>query len=240
MNQAFSRTRLLIGEKGLDRLSRSRVAVFGVGGVGGYAIEALVRSGVQNITVVDNDTVALSNLNRQIIATDLSVGENKVFVMKKRILSINKNANVNAINLLYLPQTAGQIDLAEFDYIIDAIDTVTAKLELIKRATEKNVPIISCMGTGGKTDITKLQVVDIYKTNNCPLAKVMRKELKTLGVEKLKVVYSNEQPLIALEEESSAEKRASGRRVPPSMIFVPAAAGLMLAREVVFDLINRG
>ncbi|MBR2869961.1 MAG: tRNA threonylcarbamoyladenosine dehydratase [Clostridia bacterium] len=236
MEKAFLRTQNLIGEKGLNKLQNARIAVFGVGGVGGFTAEALVRSGVGILTVIDGDVVEQSNINRQIIATSQTVGKDKVSVIKERLLSINPNAQINAVKLFYLPQTADQIDLTEFDYIVDAIDTVTAKIDLIKRATEKNVPIISCMGTAGKTDLTKLMVTDITKTQGCPLARVMRRELKNAGVGKLKVVFSNEQS--QKNESEQVEKRNSGRECPPSMIFVPASAGLLLAQEVVSDLIK--
>lgn len=237
MSNAFNRTKLLIGQDAFDKLQASHVAVFGIGGVGGFTAEALVRSGVGSITIIDNDTVEQSNLNRQIFATANTVGKDKVQVAKERLSSINPDVNVTAIKTFYLPENANQIDLSQFDYVVDAIDTVTAKLELIKRAKQQNVSIISCMGTGGKTDITKLKVTDVYKTSGCPLAKVMRKELKALGVDSLKVVYSEEQRIMDKDLESTAEKKNNGRTAPPSMIFVPASAGLMLAREVVFDLI---
>lgn len=237
MSNAFNRTKLLIGQDAFDKLQASHVAVFGIGGVGGFTAEALVRSGVGSITIIDNDTVEQSNLNRQIFATANTVGKDKVQVAKERLSSINPDVNVTAIKTFYLPENANEIDLGQFDYVVDAIDTVTAKLELIKRAKQQNVSIISCMGTGGKTDITKLKVTDVYKTSGCPLAKVMRKELKALGVDSLKVVYSEEQRIMDKDLESTAEKKNNGRTAPPSMIFVPASAGLMLAREVVFDLI---
>ena len=237
MSNAFNRTKLLIGQDAFEKLQASHVAVFGIGGVGGFTAEALVRSGVGSITIIDNDTVEQSNLNRQIFATANTVGKDKVQVAKERLSSINPDVNVTAIKTFYLPENANQIDLSQFDYVVDAIDTVTAKLELIKRAKQQNVSIISCMGTGGKTDITKLKVTDVYKTSGCPLAKVMRKELKALGVDSLKVVYSEEQRIMDKDLESTAEKKNNGRTAPPSMIFVPASAGLMLAREVVFDLI---
>ena len=234
MENAFIRTDMLYGTEALNRLKNSKVIVFGVGGVGGYVVEGLVRTGVGNITVVDNDEISLSNLNRQIVATVDTIGKNKVEVIKERALSINPSVNITAINLFYLPQTADQIDLAKFDYVIDAIDTVTAKLEIIKRAKILNVPVISCMGTGGKTDATKLAVTDVYKTQNCPLSKVMRKELRALGIKQLKVVYSSE-PTVAKKLESDEQ---SIKRLPPSAIFVPASAGLLIASQVVFDLIK--
>ena len=236
--EKFKRSALLIGQDNLKKLENSHVAVFGVGGVGGFVVEALVRSGVGNITIIDNDVVSLSNINRQIIATEQTVGEKKTQVMAQRLLSINSSAKVNAIDMFYLPESADNIDLSQFDYVVDAIDTVTAKVELIERATKQNIPIISCMGTGGKTDPTKLKVTDIYKTSGCPLARVMRTNLKKRGIEKLKVVYSEEQNVIVEQELEKAEKKANDRVAPPSMIFVPSTAGIIIAREVVFDLIK--
>lgn len=231
---AFSRVKMLIGQDKLNILQSSHVAVFGIGGVGGYTAEALVRSGIGEITIVDNDVVATSNLNRQIIATINVLGKDKVSIMKERLLSINPNLIVHAKTLFFLPETAGEIDFSSFDYVVDAVDTVTAKIELISRANSLNVPIISCMGTGGKTDIMALKVSDIKNTKVCPLARVMRRELKTRGIENLKVVYSEELPKTA---DCSSEEIITGvKKAPPSMIFVPGAAGLMLAREVVCDL----
>ena len=192
----FSRVKLLIGKDSLEILQNSHVAVFGIGGVGGYSAEALVRSGVGEITIFDNDTVEKSNLNRQIIATEEVIGKDKVSVMKDRLLSINPKLKVHAEKVFYLPENAGGYDLSKFDYVIDAVDTVSAKLEVVTRAKSLNVPIISCMGTGGKTDITALKVSDIAKTKVCPLARVMRRELKKRGVESLKVVYSEEEIVI--------------------------------------------
>lgn len=236
--EKFKRSALLIGKDNLNKLKNSHVAVFGVGGVGGFVAESLIRSGVGKLTIIDNDTVSESNINRQIIATENTIGKLKTDVMKERLISINSNAEIEAVNLFYLPETAEKIDLTKFDYIVDAIDTVTAKLELIERATKLGVKIISCMGTGGKTDPTKLKVTDIYKTSGCPLARVIRTNLKKRGVENLKVVYSEEQNVIVREEIETAEKKANERVAPPSMIFVPATAGILLAREITFDLIK--
>ena len=224
--ESFIRTELLIGKDNLEKLKNSSVAVFGVGGVGGFAVEALVRSGVGNITVFDGDVVDKSNLNRQIISTVNNVGEDKVSVIKDRALSINPNLNFTANKVFYLPEKASEYDLSKFDYIIDAIDTVTAKLDIIVRANTLNVPVISCMGTGGKLDSSLLTVADITKTHTCPLARVMRRELKARGIEKLKVVYSPE------------DRKGVSDGVVPSMIFVPAAAGILLAERVVKDLIG--
>ena len=225
----FSRVSLLIGEENLKLLRSKRVALFGVGGVGGYCAEALCRSGVGHITVFDGDTVDKSNLNRQIIATTENIGKDKVEVVKERLKAINPDIDVKGEKIFYLPENADSVDLTRFDYCVDAVDTITAKLEIISRCNSLGVPVISSMGTGGKTEIEKLKVADISETSVCPLARVMRKELKKRGVTKLKVVYSEEEP-----------KKREGREKAgqPSMIFVPAAAGLMLAREVIFDLIG--
>lgn len=237
MEKAFSRTQLLIGEENIKILKNAHVAVFGIGGVGGFAIEALARSGIGKLTIFDSDVIEESNLNRQIISTEEDIGKDKVEVAKKRLLSINSEIQVFAEKLFYLPENAHLVDLEKFDYVIDAIDTVTAKLHLIKSAKEKGVEIISCMGTGGKLDITKLKVSDIYKTQCCALARVMRHELKKMGIENLKVVYSEEKALTCSDNEN-CEKRVNGRACPPSMIFVPATAGLLLAQEVVNYLIR--
>lgn len=230
----FSRVKMLIGEDKFNTLKRSHVAVFGIGGVGGYTAEALARSGVGEITIFDNDTVAKSNVNRQIIATNETLGKDKVSVMKERLLSINPKLKVNTEKVFYLPENADNFDFTKYDYIVDAVDTVTAKIEIILRAKLNNVPVISCMGTGGKLNITALKVADINNTKVCPLARVMRRELKKRGVENLKVVYSEEQPMQS--EEKMEENDCSAKKAPPSMIFVPATAGLVLAREVVCDL----
>lgn len=233
---AFKRVKSLIGEKAYQKLKNSSVAVFGIGGVGGYVAEALIRSGIGNITFIDDDVVKESNVNRQIVATNETLGEYKVDVMRSRALSINPKVNVNIEKIFYLPETAEKIDLTSFDYIVDAIDTVSAKITLIERAEKFGVPIISCMGTGGKLNPTMLKVADISQTSVCPLARVMRRELKKRGINRLKVVYSEEIPIVDKNENS--EKKASGRNAPPSMIFVPATAGLIVASEVVKDLIK--
>ncbi len=225
MTEKFIRTENLIGKEKLNILQKSHIAVFGIGGVGGYVTEALVRAGVGNIDIIDNDTVSESNINRQIIATTKTVGKFKVDVMKERILEINPAAKVNAYNILYLPNTAEQFDFSKYNYVIDAVDNVTAKIELILRANESNVPIISSMGTGNKLDPTAFEVSDIYKTEVCPLAKVMRTELKKRGIKKLKVVYSKEKPVTNL-------------RPPASISFVPSTAGLIIASEVIKDIIK--
>lgn len=225
MSERFSRTELLIGKENVERLGRARVAVFGVGGVGGYAVEALVRSGVGTLDLIDADVVSLSNVNRQIIATEKTVGRAKVDVAKERALEINPDIKVNTYKIFYLPETAGQFDFTLYDYVVDAIDTVTGKLGLIMQAKEAGVPAISCMGAGNKLDAAAFRVEDIYKTSVCPLAKVMRRELKKRGVKDLKVVYSKEEPV------------KKGHQIPGSIAFVPPAAGLILAGEVVKDLL---
>lgn len=231
----FSRVQSLIGQESLNKLKNSSVAVFGIGGVGGYAVEALARSGIGTITVFDNDSVDISNVNRQIIATDKTLGKDKTAVIKDRLLSINPDITVYAEKVFYLPENADNYDFSKYDYIIDAVDTVSAKLEIISRAKDAGVPVISCMGTGGKLDISALKVADIEKTQGCPLARVMRRELKKRNINRVKVVYSEESVVFYADNN---EKKADGKSAPPSMIFVPATAGLMLAREVVLDLIK--
>ena len=235
MQSQFSRTELLLGSDAMERLYQARVAVFGIGGVGGYAVEALARSGIGTLDLFDHDTVSLTNLNRQIIATHTTVGMPKVEAARQRILSINPNAIVNAHQVFYTPDTADQFDFTQYDYIIDAIDTVTGKLCIIENAVAVNVPVISCMGTGNKLDASALQVTDISKTTFCPLARIMRKELRKRGINHLKVVYSTEEaltPVGAEEEAASLGKRT----LPGSTAFVPGAAGLILAGEVIRDL----
>lgn len=242
MQEQFSRTGLLIGEEGLNILQNARVAIFGIGGVGGYVAEALARSGVGAFDLIDNDTVALSNLNRQIIATMDTVDQYKVDVMRKRILSINPQAEIRVHKCFYLPETAEEFDFSEYSYVVDAVDTVTAKISIIMQAQEKQVPVISSMGAGNKMDPTKFEVTDIYQTTMCPLAKVMRRELKKRGVEKLKVVYSTEPAIVPrqTDAESGAGKAPGRRSTPGSIAFVPSVAGLITAGEVVRDLIGYG
>lgn len=234
MEQQFARTGLLLGEDAINHLNNCRVAVFGVGGVGGYTVEALARSGIGTIDIIDNDKVCLSNINRQIIATHKTVGRDKVEVMKERILEINPNAVVNVYNCFFLPETKEQFDFSQYDYVVDAVDTVTAKIALVMACNEVNVPIISSMGAGNKLDATAFEVADIYKTSVCPLARVMRRELKKRGVKKLKVVYSKEEAMTPApaEEEEETKKRA----IPGSIAFVPSVAGLIIAGEVIKDL----
>ncbi len=235
--EKFVRVKMLLGENNLQVLKNSSVAVFGIGGVGGYTAEALIRSGVGKLTLIDNDTIDISNINRQIIATTKNVGEDKVDAMKERLLSINPQADIKVHKTFYMPENADKIPLDEFDYVVDAVDTVSAKIELIMRAKSQNVKIISCMGTGGKMDLTALRVCDISKTKGCPLARVMRRELNKRGITDVKVVYSEEQ-VVRGQNSENEQKKADGKIAPPSMIFVPATAGLLLAKEVISDLIN--
>ena len=232
--EEFSRIQRLVGEDAMARLAAARVAVFGIGGVGGYVAEALARSGVGKLDLIDHDTVALSNLNRQIIALHSTVGQSKVDVMARRIADINPDAQVRTIPLFYLPETADRFDFHEYDYVVDAIDTVAGKMELVRRAREANVPIICSMGAGNKLDPTAFRVTDIYKTSVCPLAKVMRGLCRKEGIRSLKVVYSEEPPMTPALPEGHTE----GKIPPASAIFAPAAAGLAIAAEVVKDLIG--
>jgi len=232
----FVRTEMLLGSAAMEKLHNAHVAVFGVGGVGGYVTEALARSGVGTFTLVDNDKVACSNINRQIIATSETVGKDKVLIMKERILAINPAANVRAVPCFYLPENASECDFSQYSYVVDAIDTVTAKIDLVMQAKEAGVPIISCMGTGNKLDPMKLEIEDIYKTSVCPLAKVMRRELRKRDIKTLKVLYSKEEPRVPREDLLSQEEREGRRAIPGSTAFVPPAAGLIIAAEVVKDL----
>ena len=244
----FSRTELLLGKEAMDKLANSRVAVFGIGGVGGYVCEALVRTGVGAFDLIDDDKVCLTNLNRQIIATRKTVGQYKTDVMKERMLEINPKVDVRVHKCFFLPENAEEFPFEEYDYIVDAVDTVTAKISLVMKAQEMNIPIISSMGAGNKLDASKFQVADIYKTKVCPLAKVMRRELKKRDVKKLKVVYSEEQPTRPVEDMSiscrthcicppgAAHKCTERRDIPGSVAFVPSVAGLIIAGEVVKDL----
>lgn len=251
MSEQFSRTELMLGKEAMEKLFHSRVAVFGIGGVGGYVCEALVRSGVGAFDLIDNDKVCLSNLNRQIIATRQTIGRYKTEVMKERMLDINPDAEVRIHNCFFLPENADGFSFAEYDYIVDAVDTVTAKIELVMKAKKQGVPIISSMGAGNKLDGSRFMVSDIYKTKVCPLAKVMRRELKKRGVEKLKVVYSEEQPVRPQENLSDNHGNdisddicpskdlcavVEKRSIPGSVAFVPSVAGLIIAGEVVKDL----
>lgn len=230
MNEYLERTTLLIGGEGVKRLRQARVAVFGIGGVGGYVVEALARSGVGKLDLIDKDVVSASNINRQIIALTSTIGRPKVEVMRERIADINPNCEVRCYQTFYLPETADNFDFTQYDYVVDAVDTVTAKITLIMEAKEKKIPVISCMGAGNKLDPTAFRITDIYKTSVCPLAKVMRRELKKRGVLDLKVVYSEEIP------QNSGLFDENGKQIPGSIAFVPSVAGLILASEVIRDL----
>ena len=250
MLHEFSRTELLIGKDGFRKLEEAKVAIFGIGGVGSFTVEGLVRSGIKNFVLIDDDQVCLTNINRQLHATRKTVGKSKVEVMKERILEINPKAQVETIQKFYLPECGEEMIREDYDYIVDAIDTVTAKIDLVLRAKEKNIPIISCMGAGNKLDPTQFQVTDIYKTSVCPLAKVMRRELKQRGVKKLKVVYSKELPIKPKEESggscnnqcicppSTTRKCTHRNQIPGSIAFVPSVAGLIIAGEVIKDLMK--
>ena len=245
MNEAFSRSALLVGEQAVQTLSRARVAVFGVGGVGGHCVEALVRAGVGHLDLYDDDTVSVSNLNRQIAALHSTLGQSKAQVMAARAQDINPDCSANAISLFYLPANADTVTLEQYDYVVDCIDTVAAKLELICRCTAADIPVISAMGTGNKLDPSALRVSDISKTAGCPLARVMRKELRKRGIERLKVVWSEElprTPLSPAQAETPATDTRPGscarRDTPGSLPFVPAAAGILMASAVVRELIG--
>jgi len=248
LNQ-FSRTQLLIGAEGIKKLSESRVAVFGIGGVGGYVVEALVRSGIGQIDIIDDDKVCLTNINRQIYATRKTIGKYKVDVAKDRILEINPDIKVNTYQMFYTPQTADKIDFSNYNYIVDAIDTVVGKLSLIEKAKEHNIPIICAMGAGNKMDPTKFEVADISKTSVCPLARVIRGELKKRKIKNVKVVYSKEQPITPIEDMSisckshcvcppGTRKCTVKHQIPGSNAFVPPVVGMIIAGEVVKDLIG--
>ncbi len=234
MNSMFSRSAALLGEEQLKKLQSKKVAVFGIGGVGSYVFEALLRTGVKNIDVFDSDTVEISNLNRQIIATQSTLGMDKTAAAAVRAKEINADAEIGEFKLFYSSDTADSVDLSVYDYIVDAIDSVSSKTELIIRAQRLGVPIISSMGTGNKLDPTKIEVADIYKTHGCPLARVMRQNLKKQGVKKLKVVFSSEEPI----NTNSTDTKSDGKKAPASCMFVPAAAGLAIAAQVVRDLIK--
>lgn len=251
LNQ-FSRTQLLLGQEAMDRLAASRVAVFGIGGVGGYVCEALVRSGIGAFDLIDDDKVCLTNINRQIIATRTTIGKYKVDVMKERMLDINPKADINVHKCFFLPENSDDFDFEKYDYVVDAVDTVTAKLEIIMKAKKHNIPVISAMGAGNKLDPSAFMVADIYDTKICPLARVMRRELKKRNVDSLKVVYSQEKPTRPIEDMSvscrsncvcppgAAHKCTERRDIPGSTAFVPSVAGLIIAGEIVKDLCNKG
>lgn len=251
LNQ-FSRTQLIFGADGMEKLHQARVAVFGIGGVGGYTVEALVRSGVGTLDLIDDDRVCLTNLNRQIFALRSTVGEYKVDVAERRVHEINPNAVVHTYKTFYTPQTADQFDFAQYDYVVDAIDTVTGKLALVEQAQRAGVPIISSMGAGNKVDPTAFEVADIYETSVCPLARVMRQQLRKRGISRLKVVYSKEPPITPIDDMSiscrthcicppgTARKCTQRRQVPGSNAFVPAVVGLIIAGEVIKTLSGYG
>ena len=230
MTTPFARTKLIFGEQALKKLAACRVAIFGIGGVGGYVVEALVRSSIERLDLIDNDTVSITNLNRQIVATTKTIGQYKVDIAAQRITDINPNCIVKTHKTFFLPDTADQFDFTQYDYVVDAIDTVSGKIGLVLAACTAGVPIISAMGAGNKTDPTAFEVADIYKTSVCPLAHVMRKELKKRGIKNLKVVYSKEKPVIPTNTDN--------KRVPGSTSFVPPVVGLIIAGEVIKDLIK--
>lgn len=232
MREEFSRTSMLIGEENVKKLSGCHIAVFGIGGVGGYVVEALARSGVGKLDLIDSDTVNITNINRQIIATHDTLGKSKVDAAKERVISINTDIKVSTYNTFYLPENSAEFDFTKYDYIIDAVDTVTAKIEIIVNAKKVATPVISCMGTGNKLNPSLFEVSDIYKTSVCPLARVMRRELKQRGIESLKVVYSKEEPI-----KSEIADSETGKTIPASISFVPSVAGLIIAGEVIKDLI---
>lgn len=227
----FSRTAFLLGEEGVEKLKKSRVAIFGIGGVGGYVAEALARSGVGALDLIDKDVVSVSNINRQIIALHSTVGRKKTEVMAERVKDINPAIDVKTYDVFYLPETASEFDFSQYDYVVDAIDTVSGKIALVEQANKSNVPVISSMGAGNKLDPTAFEVSDISKTSVCPLARVMRRELKKRGIERLKVVYSKEEP-----KPSACVDEESGKAIPGSIAFVPSVVGLILAGEVIKDL----
>ena len=227
MDNQFTRTEILIGNNALEKLKQSRIAIFGIGGVGGYIVEALARAGIENLDLIDNDSINITNINRQIIALHSTIGKTKVDVAKDRILDINPNINIKTFKTFFSPETSKDFDFSKYDYIVDAIDSVTGKFELVLKAKETNIPIISCMGTGNKLHPEMFEITDIYKTSVCPLAKVMRTELKKRGVKKLKVLYSKEYPI-----------KQEGQRIPASISFTPSVAGLIIAAEVIRNIIE--
>lgn len=237
MSNQFIRTQILFGESNMEKLKDACVIVFGVGGVGGYTVEALARSGVGYIDIVDNDIISLSNLNRQILATHKTIGQRKIDVVEQRIKEINPNCKVTKFDLFFLPENSSQINFLKYDYVVDAIDTVSGKMEIIKKAKECKVPIISCMGTGNKIHPTELTVADIYQTNICPLAKIVRKLCRENNIENLKVVYSKEVPLTPIYD-NNLKERPNNHASPGSTAFTPAVAGLIIASEVIKDIIE--
>lgn len=237
MPNQFTRTEMLLGSEAVHKLKECRIAVFGIGGVGGYTVEALARSGVGTLDLIDNDTVSLTNINRQIIALHSTVGMNKTEAAKKRLLDINPNIKINMYNTFFTPENSGEFNFSQYDYIVDAIDTVSGKIELAVQADKANIPIISSMGAGNKLDPTRFEVSDIYKTSVCPLARVMRRELKKRNIRKLKVVYSKEEALSPKCE--SDEDSGMKRQTPASIAYVPSVVGLIIAGEVINDIISQ-
>lgn len=249
MLNEFSRTQMLIGEENLNKLKNTTVAVFGIGGVGSFVTEGLARAGIGKLVLIDNDDICITNINRQIHANHKTIGKSKVEVMRERILDINPAAKVTAIQKFYLPDCSDELMRDDYDYIVDAVDTVTAKIDLILQAQKRNIPIISSMGTGNKLDPTRLEITDIYKTSMCPLAKIMRKELRVRGIDSLKVIYSKESPIKPIQEEdtqydacTTATKQGVNNirkhQIPGSMSFVPSVAGLIISSEIVRDIIG--
>ena len=236
MSDSFSRTQLLLGDKAMEKIRNARVAVFGIGGVGGYVVEALIRSGLEEIDIIDNDSISITNINRQIIATVRNIGKDKVDVAEERIKEINPRVLVHKHRTFFTSETSAEFQFSQYDYVVDAIDTVAGKIELILKCNETATPIISSMGAGNKLDPTAFEVADIYQTSVCPLARVMRHELKKRGIQKLKVVYSKEKPITPLE--STETKGTTGRAVPGSIAFVPSVVGLIVAGEVIKDIIK--
>lgn len=241
MQEWYSRTEMLFGHEAIEALAAARVAVFGVGGVGGYAVEVMARSGVGHLDLIDNDTVSITNINRQIIALNSNVGQYKVDVARQRVLDINPQCDVRAIRMFYLPEEANNIDLSEYDYVVDCIDTIKAKIDIAMRCHELGVPVISSMGAANKLDPTMFRVTDLSKTSMDPIARIMRKKLRKAGIEHLKVVYSEEQPEKATDSDAPDDNATTSKRpVPASNAFVPAAAGIIIGGEVVKDIIGIG
>lgn len=236
MSKEFSRTKMLIGQEGINLLQNAHIAVFGAGGVGGYVLEALARSGIGTIDIIDNDTVSITNINRQIIALHSTVGKLKVDMWRERIYDINPKCQVNVFSCFYLPENSYLFDFSKYSYVVDAIDTVTAKIDLVVKCQEAHTPLICCLGTGNKFDVTQLEITDIYKTSICPLAKVMRRELRARGIESQTVLYSKEVPAKPMTEEEN--EKLQKRAVPGSMTFVPATAGIYIASFIVKKLLH--
>lgn len=239
MEKRFLRTEMLFGSDVMQKLAKARVAVFGIGGVGGYTVEALARSGIGALDLIDNDTVSVTNINRQIIALTSTVGKYKVDAAKERVLDINPDCRVNTYKTFFMPDCSDKFDFTQYDYVVDAIDTVTGKIEIVMKAQAAGIPVISSMGAGNKLDPTAFEIADIYKTTVCPLARAMRQQLKRRGVKQLKVVYSKEQPITSAAMNFSEKSSPSGRAIPGSNAFVPSAAGLIIAGEVIKDIAQK-